>query len=254
MTIARSLQLSIFVSVKVSLIWAASLILMAMSQLVVADDSVQEFKRRFSQDLPEIEVPPGATSAWIAKKMLRNGLPMSIRGFATSDSVDEVADYFVHEWKKNAMSPIKEEFKDGRKHVGVLFDDFYVTVQAYPTNRGSEGFIVVSKDPHGDQPNTSTRLPLPHSLRVITKDEYLDSGIVAESLTALSERSISAESGELSRLLRNDGWSEVEGVGNRQNQDIHMMEFQNNRQQIQVTLTKDHASQQTVMLLHWRKN
>ena len=186
--------------------------------------------------------------------MLRNGLPMTIRGFATSDSAGEVADYFMHEWKKSAMSPMKEEFKDGRKRVGVLMDDFYVTVQTYPTNRGSEGFIVVSKDPHDAQPIKNTNLPLPHSLRVVTKDEYLDGGIVAESLTALSERSIRTEGRELSRLLRNEGWSEIVGVGNRQNQEVKMMEFQNNRQQIQVTLTKDHASQQTVMLLHWRKN
>jgi hypothetical protein len=248
------MQFNTLINPKITLCWAVSLILLLTSQILVADDSVKEFKRRFNQDLPEIEVPPGANSAWIAKKMLRNGLPMSIRGFATSDSVGEVADYFMHEWKKSAMSPMKEDFKDGRKRVGVLMDDFYVTVQAYPTNRGSEGFIVVSKDPHSAQPNTNTKLSIPHSLRVVTKDEYLDSGIVAESLTALSERSIRTESRELSRLLRNDGWSEVEGVGSRRNQEINMMEFQNNTQQIQVTLTKDHASQQTVMLLHWRKN
>jgi hypothetical protein len=234
--------------------WAAFLLLLFVSQTAMADDNVKEFERRFKKDLPEIEVPPGATTAWIAKKMLRNGLPMSIRGFATSDSTDEVATFFMHEWRKKALSPVREEFKNGRKTVGVLKGDYYVTVQTFPSRRGSEGFIVVSKDPQSSTPTKSTKLPLPHSLRVVTKDEYLDSGIVAESLTAVSDRSIRIESRELSRRLRREGWSEVEGVSDRRSLDINMMEFQNNSQHIQVTLRADRNAQQTVMLLHWRKN
>jgi hypothetical protein len=186
--------------------------------------------------------------------MLRNGLPMSIRAFATPDSTDDVIEYFMHEWKKQAYSPNSESLGDGKRRVGALIGEYYISVHAYPTSRGSEGFIVVTTDPVDSTPKKDTSLSLPRSLRVITKDEYLDDGIVAESLTAVSDRSIRVESNEIARHLRTNGWAEVQNVSGTKLRNVNQMEFQKNAQQIQVTLTSEKSMQKTVMLLHWRKN
>jgi hypothetical protein len=231
-----------------------TLLLMSGWNLAIANDVVEEFKVRFPDDIPLIEGPPGSAMAWIARKMLRNGLPMSIRAFATPDSSEDVAAYFLHDWKKQAYSPNSETLGEGKRRVGALIGEYYVSVQTYPTSRGSEGFIVVTTDPVESEPSRETTLSLPRSLRVVTKDEYLDDGIVAESLTAVSDRSIRVESSEIARHLRTAGWAEVPNMAGGNSQNVSQMEFQKNAQQIQVTLKSEKSMQKTVMLLHWRKN
>lgn len=229
-------------------------IFIMFARIAIGSELVHDFERRFPDDMPEIEAPTGCHTAWIARKMIRNGLPMSIRAFSSNESATEISEYFLHEWKKNALSPMGELLKEGRRRVGVLKGDYYISVESYPTLRGSEGFIVVTADPSETVPESRTELPLPRSFRVVNKDEYLDDGIVAESVTAVSDRSQRIERNELSRQLESAGWSFVNGAGGNRSSDQTQMEFQKSVQQLQVTVLSDKSSQQTVMLLHWRKN
>lgn len=219
-----------------------------------AADPVDEFNQRFPVNMPHIEGPPGASTAWIAKRMLRDGLPMSIRAFKAKSGIDEVMGHYSHEWRKRALSPRENRQGKRQRILGVLDGDYYMTIQAFPTSQGSEGFIVVTADPAKISPDRKTSFPLPESLRIVRKDEYLDGEIAAETLTAVSDRSQRNEIGEISRHLRTNGWAEVSGPFDGSSLNVQVLEFQKSSQLVQVTVSSDKSLEQTTVLLHWRKN
>jgi hypothetical protein len=157
---------------------------------------------------PEPAAPPNGEAQWVAQSMRMNGLPMTIKAFKSSASVDDVINFYEHWWRAKGKADYTRTQQDEWRVLGIKTAENYITVQARSTLGGSEGTIAVSADPGKVKPVT-TRFPYPSSATVVTLQEYEDFGSLSEHITLLSQRAATIEAREFADVLTHSGWQLV---------------------------------------------
>lgn len=208
---------------------------------------------RLTSRFPEPVPPPNGEAQWVAQSMRMNGLPMTIKAFKTSASVDEVLHFYEHWWRGQGKADYTRSAQGEWRILGIKTDEHYITVQARSTLAGSEGTIAVSADPRTVKPVT-TQFPHPKSTTVVTLQEYEDFGVQSEHITLLSQRVASIEAQEFANMLARNGWHLVLDQRATKTQG-HVIEAQKDAQQAQLSfLPGRDLGATTAITVVWKKS
>lgn len=207
--------------------------------------------------LPSFKIMHGMSAQWVAEKMSYNGLPMSVQTFATSRSVQEVLSFYDHRWKSLLGGQISRSRSGEFETVGVQQGDYFLSVQARPAQKGSEGTLVVSATPQSRKYSRDerTRFPLVPGSDLVSKIESMDAGIRAETLVIVNDRSAKSNDVWLSAALNRKGWAKQKLSTEQQGFTERVLNFQKGSQLCQVAVVENSPEHQgrTMMLVNWIK-
>lgn len=191
------------------------------------------------KELPLLEVMPGASAQWIAKRMALNGLSMSIREFTYSGLGEDVKKFYLNRWKAKGYGTATEQLLGFDTILGFEQRGFYYTVQFYEENGLVRGKLTVSKVPSSSTfKRQKTDFPLPPGAKLVKKIQFLDHGRRTETLTVEARRSVSSVFGYIDGALVEDGWflASKPMKKNDKSFEFIQVEYARRAEQLQVTL------------------
>jgi len=194
---------------------------------------------------PQIKVPPGAETQWVAEDMVHNGVPMRIRRFTTRDDVQSVIDYYFTRWVPPGTS---REVITSLGPWSVLARPrgrYVLSVQVRAADRGAEGFLAVS-DLGKAKLHRKLGAGFPHlrGTQVLGDSQSRDHGRKARTLVLRNDFSMDANHAFYEQQLGAAGWTKT-GQGTR-SQDAWVTLFQ--RQSVELTLVVESAQGGTIVV------
>jgi hypothetical protein len=206
---------------------------------------------RQTQRLPDIAAPAGGDAAWIARAMRLNGVPMTIKSFKSPTNADEVLHQYEHRLRTSSDMKMRRAQEGAWQVLAVMTDDFYATIRARNTARGSEGTVTVTPPLSGMKPMKHTRFPHPDSAAVVSLQEYDDAGIEAEHISFASRRSVAIEAQAFAARLSEHGWQVLRNEPAQRRQG-HVIEAQKAAELAFVNLRRAESGGATILVV-WRK-
>lgn len=206
--------------------------------------------------LPRIGSVPGVQTAWIAPRMVQNGMPMSIQSFKSSRSIGEVLKNYKQWLSDNGAVRAAIFNAEGMNTLGAAMGPFFISIQGKnKTAYGSAGFIVVSLAPGTIKPKTETTLPLPDSAKIISVQRYDDAGKRAESLTLISSKAVETVASTLRENLEDDDWTPLPEYENANTLESRLLAFQRGNEQLQAVLQRNDRQipANTLVFITWIK-
>jgi hypothetical protein len=176
-----------------------------VAMLFAADGSAGELMRE-TRELPDIGAPPGGQAFWIARAMRLNGLPMTIKSFASPANAAEVLSYYERRLRTGDHVESKRTVDENWQALAIRSPGYYVTIRAHDTRRGAEGTIAVSPALAHVSASTRTKFPHPATARVVNLQQYDDDGVEAEHISLVSVRSVAIEAHEFAAQLAREDW------------------------------------------------
>lgn len=220
----------------------------------VVQTCVWAAKDPLNHKLPVMEVIPGMHLEWIAEQIVMNGLPMSIRGFTSDKTPDEVLQFYERKWKARGLAQTAKSDYGDAKTVGMEYRSHYYSVQVEERSFGSEGVLTVSQAFSELNPDKETRFPLAPGSEVVSKVESRDLAARAETLVVTNRSSVASNASYFKTALSRDGWVQQSFAAEAPAGE-RVLNFQRGSHLCQVTIVK-HSPQypgRTVVLVHWIK-
>jgi len=204
--------------------------------------------------LPDIDPPPQGQAQWVARSMRLNGLPMTIKSFSTTMSVDDVLNYYEHWWSGRELAQYTRSKSGEWRMLGIHGEKVAVTIEARSALGGSEGTITVSPK-LGNVTKPVTQFPHPLMTKVVNLQEYDDDGIEAEHISMTSQRDVGSESSDFASLLKRNGWQLVISRRAASQADGYVIEAQKGGQQVQLVFKQNASStERTGIAVIWIKS
>lgn len=205
-------------------------------------------------ELPAPQIIPKAQSSWIAKRILQNGVPMSILQFNYSGSAQQVADYYQ---QYRANKPVDITSKDNTINIGYEENGFFYSIQVNnsATNSNAQGSIVTSKLLTTPPPLPSTALPLLSGSTIISQTNSIDGTVNAETLMVSNHHSREANYRYFNQQLKQRGWKKnIETTISNTTASQELI-YQLDKQSLQITLfpLQKTTDGLTGILIHWLK-
>lgn len=216
-------------------------------------DSAAGTIARQTQALPDIAAPAGGESAWIARAMRLNGVPMTIKSFASPANADEVLHQYEHKLRTSSDGQTRRTQDGAWKVLAIMSDDYYATIRARDTARGAEGTITVTPSLADAKPHKRTRFPHPESVEVVSLQEYDDDGIEAEHISFVSRRSVAIEARDFEAQLAQHGWQLLRSEPVSQRRGGYVIEAQKAAALAFINLRRADSGGATTILVVWRK-
>lgn len=190
--------------------------------------------------LPKIGAIPGVSTAWVAPRMVQNGMPMSIQAFKSSRSIYEVLQNYKRWLSDNGANQAAIFPSEGLNTLGAGLGPFFISIQGKnQATYGSAGFIVVSLAPDSINPKIKTTLPLPDSSKIVTVQRYDDAGKRAESLTLTSPKAVTVVADSLRGNFEDDGWTSLPDYEKANSPESRLLAFQRGSEQLQAVLQRN---------------
>lgn len=225
---------------------------LAVSAMVVQTSPFSDVTR--GDQLPVLNIMPGMHAEWVARKMIYNGIPMSIRSFSVTSSASTVIHYYASRWKDKGAAIVAHSRTGEFDVIGVGYGRFYDSVQVRDVEGGAEGVLVVTRSLESSAYEFSSKFPLPPETELLTKIESIDAGVRAETLLVKNHQSVNFNAVWMTTTLRRQSWrlqsTESPAVGRRR-----QLSFQKGSQRCQVTISAqaDRADAGAVILVNWVK-
>ena len=185
---------------------------------------------------PVIEPPPGASVEWVGDDMKLNGVPMQIRRFTSGMSVPEVMAFYRDRWKER-ISPVENTVGEW-SIIGRQSGDFYLTVQAKKSDRGSEGLLGVSRLPAlatGSGPVFDIRFPKMEGTDVVSDVDSNDKGKLGKTLILKNNFSVQSNASYYQSVLPTQGWKRNESYGGIRG-DKYLLYFQRREEAASIVI------------------
>ena len=208
-----------------------------------------------SEKLPVIELMADMQAEWAGERLVYNGVPMSIRNFASRQSAKQVLDYYEKHWKERGSDEISYSTVEEFDSVGIKNRDYFYSVRARDTNYGSEGSLVVSLAlDEVERPGRSTEFPIVPGSEIVSTIEALDRNTRAETVVSTNPRTVGSNEIWFQSQLTRDGWVQ-EQLGAPLEGERRVITFQKGKQLCQITLIGDNPEHpgRTLVLVHWIK-
>jgi len=207
---------------------------------------------RQTRALPDIAAPAGGESAWIARAMRLNGVPMTIKRFTSPANADEVLHQYEHKLRTSSNMKTRRSQEGAWRVLAVMTDDYYATIRARNTSRGAEGTITVTPPLADAKPAKRTSFPHPATTKVVSLQEYEDEGVAAEHVGLVSRRSVAIEARAFAALLSQRGWQMLRNEP-AQRRDGHVIEAQQASALAFIHLRRAEREGATTILVVWKK-
>ena len=220
----------------------------AMSMPVLARDAL-------SQKLPVIEPMPEMDAQWAGERLVYNGVPMSIRNFASRRPAQDVLNHYERMWKSRGSDQISHSRVEDFDSVGFKGREYFYSVRVRNTQFGSEGSLVVSRAlDRVEDAGRHTEFPIVPGSEIVSTIEALDRRTRAETVVSTNGRSVSSNEMWFRRQLSGEGWAE-ERLAEQLPGARRVITFQRGTQLCQITLIGDSPQHpgRTVVLVHWIK-
>src|SRR5687767_12132655 len=202
---------------------------------------------------PELDPPPNGEAQWVARSMRLNGLPMTIKAFKTSTSVEDVIYFYERWWHGKGKADYQRSQRGEWRMLGIKSDKHFISIQARRTLGGSEGTIAVSTTPDAVK-RMATKFPHPTSTSVVALQEYDDFGMESEHITMLSSRAATVEARDFARMLQAQGWHLVLDAKSKTSQG-HTLEAQRDAEHAQISfLPGRELGATTAVTVVWKKS
>lgn len=231
---------------------AIKLVLALLAALIFGPAADAGALLRETQQLPDVAAPPGGQSFWVARAMRLNGVPMTIKSFASPSNADEVLHHYERQLRTSVELKTKRTQEATWRVLAVMAPDYFITIRARDTARGAEGTIAVSPLLTTVRRAARTSFPHPASARLVNLQQYDDAGIEAEHISLASVRSVTIEAREFASLLTQQGWQLLrsEATSNRRG---HVIEAQKAASLAFIHLQRMQVGGDTSITVVWRK-
>lgn len=186
-------------------------------------------------ELPPVKTFPEMEVSWISQKMKFNGLPMSMQEFTADTSASKLIEKYQRYWRSKYDTDVAMSKNGDAIVLGVRQRDYYYSIQIVPvTKTSSMGNLSVSIAPDALDSSslTKTSFPLPSSANKLSRIEYNDDGVIAETLTFESRRSVSSIATWYQTRLQEEGW-QLQRVTSEFGKQLY---FQRNGENAQVNI------------------
>jgi len=209
---------------------------------------------RLTAALPDIPEPPLGQAFWIAPSMRMNGLPMTLKGFRSRLSPDELLDFYRSQVARRPGHEYRYRTTEEWRILGIRASRYHITVQVRATPAGSDGTIMVSGAPDRAAPLITTDFPHPDTTRLLSRQEYDDAGIESEHLSLSSLRPVGVEAQAFVSALDRAGWKIVRQQAMQATKGGFVIEAQRDVQQALLVLQTDRRNPaSTAIVIVWRK-
>ncbi|THF64567.1 hypothetical protein E6C76_10910 [Pseudothauera nasutitermitis] len=125
---------------------------------------------------PQIELPRSARAFSVGDGIVLNGLPVSMRGFSSTQSIDELTAWF----RRSLGAPVVENRLGGMIVLGRAVDGHYLTVMLQEGRRGVRGVTAVGSLRDAEQLHAGYRARAERLLSVLPHGSRLISDMVSE--------------------------------------------------------------------------
>jgi hypothetical protein len=185
--------------------------------------------------------------------MRLNGVPMTLKSFSASANADEVLNHYERELRISSDQKVRRSQDAQWRVLSVMAPQYFITIRARNTARGTEGTIAVSPPLSHAKASTRTRFPHPASARVASLQQYDDEGIEAEHISLISRRSVAMEAREFAKLLAREGWQLLRSESAADRRGGHVIEAQKAAALAVINVQRmDHGGETSIMVV-WRK-
>ena len=200
---------------------------------------------------PDFPAPKGAKVSLIGDNIVTQGRQMSVRGFTSRDSVEEVVEFYQEIWRKPPSKKAPPFAYDSETmapwHLVTRVEDGYImTVQIQPTNdKGTFGYLALGKLP--DPGDGAVQLPDPPSMDgsvVLSNVMHDDPGKKAQ--TSMLANSYSVASNLNFYREKYAGWRKDidQAMGHN---SIYALAFRRGREEVIITIQGSSDGSQIVV-------
>lgn len=200
---------------------------------------------------PDFPAPRGANVSKISDNMVTQGRQMSVRGFTTRDSLDQVVKFYKDLWRKPPSKRAPAVAYDAETlapwHLLTRVEDGYVmTVQIQPTDdKGTFGYLALGKLPEpGEGP---IQLPPPPSMDgsvVLSNVQHDDPGKKAQTSMLANTYSV-ASNLSFYRDKYSDWRKDIDqAMGHN---SIYALAFRRGREEVIITIQGSAGGSQIVV-------
>lgn len=209
---------------------------------------------RLTAALPDAPEPPLGQAFWIAPSMRMNGLLMTLKGFRSRLSSDELLDFYRSQMAQRPGHEYRYGTNGEWRVLGIRASRYHITIQVRATSDGSDGTIMVSGAPDNAAPVIATGFPHPSTTRLLSRQEYDDAGIESEHLSLSSLRSVGIETQAFVAELDHAGWQILRRQDRQATKRGVVLEAQRDAQQALLVLQPDRRNPaSTAIAIVWRK-
>jgi hypothetical protein len=159
---------------------------------------------------PVIPDPPRSNVAWVAENMRQNGVPMKIRNFSSKLDSRAIVEFYRATWtNKRDPQPVVNKVGEWTV-IGIVKDDFVLTVQTKNAKKGSEGFLAVSTLPAAaasgaiEVDKEFPRLP---GTQIMSDTRSVDSLKVGKTLIMKNNHSVRSNTTFYMNRMKSRGWT-----------------------------------------------
>ncbi|MDO9597441.1 MAG: hypothetical protein Q7J47_06955 [Azoarcus sp.] len=219
---------------------------------------------RFAPDAsagePTVELPRSAQPFSVGENIVLNGLPMRMRGFRSSESVDVLVTWFT----QGLGSPVVENRLGNTIVLGKAVGEYYVTVQLEPDRNGVRGLTAVSNLVAADEMRSvrnerseRLRLGLPHGSRVISDMVSEDRGKQSWHVVVENTQSEQINTGRILALMTQEGFalehessavSALDGTATPALGDARTLYFKGKGKEAMATVARDEFSRTVIVI------
>ncbi|PCJ15530.1 MAG: hypothetical protein COB04_13015 [Gammaproteobacteria bacterium] len=207
------------------------------------------------EELPRFPAPPHTISSWVAKDIVVNNSPMSIKEFNYPGSAEQFEEFYKQQWP----GPFFNKSRLGDETLlGYVKKPYYYSLR-YKSRFGQlTGQMIVSKVDAKSNRGLRTELPLPLGSTIRQVILAKDRNIYSESITVNNRLSINGNARFMISELQLQGWRPDDNTITRQQlnkNDNVQLELSRPPSRIQITLSKQPNPSEltTQMLIHWIK-
>ncbi len=188
--------------------------------------------------LPQVPLPDGFTGQWIAEDLRLNGVRASLRSFRGPGETDRVVAHYRDAWQRGAGAVVRRH-GDWRV-VATRDQDHFLSVHVHAMRDGVEGVVVVSEVPDPHTAPQSGNLPVPPSWLLLGRQEFVDRGRRAETVTLLSRQNVTGARIALVSAFERNGWRVVRDTAAQTLPDGYVLELRNGRRYARVFIARHH--------------
>lgn len=183
-----------------------SVLFVASSLILVAGPSSGTGRDR--QGWPVVALPQGTTTYSVADRIIANGIPLQIKGFAAKSAPHAMAKWF----RGLLGEPIVEKNLGKIRILGKATNGYFITIQMSPAGTGTNGTLTVSHLRAAYESRDKTQAALSRLLARLPAGSKIDTEMVSIDGSKLSKYYVLSNShtDELNRdriraLMREDG-------------------------------------------------
>jgi len=160
---------------------------------------------------PKFPPPPKSSIGLLGDELVVNGIPMEIRQFATSRSLQDVVEFYVDLWEGNDKKQPDYGITQALPPWTIVThveDDYLLTVQvASDGKRGASGYLAISPLLPKNQPRLGKGFPMMRGSLVINEVFSKDSGKKGRTLTFRNSNSLQSNVNFYRHHYKNKGWA-----------------------------------------------